>query len=703
MAGLVTPLREELTLHEGPRNADGSPSWTIHDPVSNRFYRIGWEHFEILLRWSLRHPDQIAAAIQRETTLTTIPATIHALERLLANHHLLQPVTSSDRQRWMHTLTRATRGGMGSVLSRLLFFRIPLFHPDPLLQGMIEHLSWLFSWPTLLFIIGTTLTGLILTLEQWETFRSSFMDFLTPSGMLLYGITFMMAKSAHELGHALSARYFGCRVATIGVAFVSAWPVLYTETNEVWKLPEKKKRLIVGASGILVELGLAGMAMFSWHFLPEGHGRDAAFLLATTTWVWTWVINLNPLMRFDGYFLLCDLLDLPNLHPRAFAMGRWWLRERLFGPGAAPPEPCSATRRRFLVFFSLATWAYRTMLFLMIALFVYHLFFKLLGVLLFWVALHEFLIKPVLGEIKIWMSLPGTQFKNGHALTTGLITLLLILQLFIPWSSDLNAPATLRAQRHTLFHAAEAGRLEQLPVVLGQKVDQGTLLFQLTAPERMHEARSIATTIDQIRWQLQAPGTRKLLLENEFSLRSQLEYRLAEYHALTERIARLTVTAPFPGEVVDLEEHLVAGDWIAENELLLTLADRTRGLIEAILPAEHHPLPRVGDEGTFKPEQETWPIRRCRLTAVGQTTLATLPEPMLAATYGGPLVVLPPTHDGRLIPKPSQLHATCLPDETSGNVPQIIRGTLCFQIPGEAPMVRLGRWLYALMVRESGF
>ncbi|UGA40408.1 hypothetical protein JOS77_14430 [Chromobacterium haemolyticum] len=159
-------------------------------------------------------------------------------------------------------------------------------------------------------------------------------------------------------------------------------PVLYTDTNDAWKLNSRRQRLLIGGAGMLAELVLAAWATLLWSFLPDGPLRAGVFLLATTTWLATLAINASPFMRFDGYFLLADYLGLPNLHNRAFALARWQLRKTLLGLDDPVPEHFPAARRRGLILFAWATWLYRLVLFLSIAFLVYHLFFKALGMLL---------------------------------------------------------------------------------------------------------------------------------------------------------------------------------------------------------------------------------------------------------------------------------------------------------------------------------
>src|SRR3569833_2826403 len=119
------------------------------------------------------------------------------------------------------------------------------------------------------------------------------------------------------------AKRYGCRVPTMGVAFLVLFPVAYTDVNDEWRLRERRQRLAVGADGMLTELAVAAWATLARVMLPEGELRNTTFVLATFTWISSIAIITSPFMRFDCFFLLSDWLDFPNLHQRAFALGRW--------------------------------------------------------------------------------------------------------------------------------------------------------------------------------------------------------------------------------------------------------------------------------------------------------------------------------------------------------------------------------------------
>lgn len=224
-------------------------------------------------------------------------------------------------------------------------------------------------------MVGLTVLGIVLTLHQWDTFRAAVVESFSLNGLLSFGLALALAKALHELAHALVATRLGLRVAHMGVAFVVMFPMLYTDTGESWKLSRSRQRLAIAAAGIVCELALAGLATLGWALSEPGAWRNALLYLATTSWILSLGLNASPFMRFDGYFILSDLLDFPNLHERASAQARVALRRGLWGLDEAWPEHFAPARRRALIAFEWLTWMYRLLLFAGIAATVYFFFF----------------------------------------------------------------------------------------------------------------------------------------------------------------------------------------------------------------------------------------------------------------------------------------------------------------------------------------
>ena len=444
-ARALLPLREEIGIFPGPAADDGSPTWTLHDPARNRFYRLGWQEFEILSRWDCGDFDILIGRVNAETTLTIEAQDVEELAHFLFAYDLLRSAGPQSTVRMVEKAVRQRETWWQWLLHNYLFLRVPLVRPDRFLTAAYPYVRFLYSRPFALSLLGVGLVGLYLIVRQWDVFLDTFVDLFTISGVASFGATLFCLKIVHELGHAFTAKRFGCRVPSMGVAFLVMVPMLYTDVNNSWKLTSRRQRLSIGLAGVTAELGCAAIAAFAWGFLPAGPMRSAAFLVATSTWVTTLLINLSPFMRYDGYYVLSDWLETPNLHARAFALAQWRMRETLLRLGDEPPEEFSPGRRRFLVCFAYLTWIYRFSLFVGIAAIVYHFAVKIVGISMMAVEVGFFVVRPIFNEARTWWRRRNDIRLNLHTVLTAAGAIAIVALLVAPWRSGIEAPATLKS------------------------------------------------------------------------------------------------------------------------------------------------------------------------------------------------------------------------------------------------------------------
>ena len=320
-------MRQDIQSLPGSTETDGSPTWSLHDPVNNRFFRIGWLEFELLSRWQSGDAETVLQQVNNGTTLHADLSHVMELLDFLKTNQLIQ---ARGKQAITELYDKAMTGRKhiaSWLLQNYLFLRIPLVRPDSFLTRTLPWIRFVFTRGFALTLVATTLLGIYLVMRQWDSFQQTFLYFFTLEGMLLFAVAIFIAKVIHELGHAYTAKRYGIRVPTMGIALLVLWPVLYTDTSEAWKLPDRRQRLAIAAAGMAAELALAAIATLLWSFLPDGPLRAAIFMIATTSWVITLFINLNPFLRFDGYYLLSDFLEVQNLQDRSFALGKWKLRQ----------------------------------------------------------------------------------------------------------------------------------------------------------------------------------------------------------------------------------------------------------------------------------------------------------------------------------------------------------------------------------------
>ncbi len=627
-------LREELDLLPGPVLPDGQPSWTLHDPVRNLFFQLDWASFELLRRWHLADAGAIEADIAAQTTLHVGAAEVQAMQQFLQANSLLQPAMHSAAS-WAAQREQRRASKLQWLLHNYLFFRIPLLRPDGWLGRITPALEFLFRpafwWLTALAFVW----GLWGVSRSWDAFTATFVDLLTLQGFVAYGITLLFVKFLHEVGHGVTAKRYGCRVPTMGLAFLVLWPVAYTDTNEVWKLTDRGQRVRVAAAGITTELLIAVWALLAWLWLPEGWPKAMAFLLATTTWVSTLVINASPFMRFDGYFLLSDYLQMPNLHARAFALARWDLRERLFRLGEPAPEYFPAPKRRALVLFAWATWIYRLVLFLGIAALVYHFFIKALGIFLFLVEIVWFIAKPLWSEIKAWRERAPKIARSARARRSALIAALLALLLFVPWPVPVLSSGLLQARELWPLHAPEGAQLLQAPPAEGTPVAAGAPLFALESPALRAAAAVSQARLQQVAQQSAAAGFDGELRRDWQVLQERQAEALAQQDAVDSDAARFRLRAGGAGQLRDVDPDLRAGEWVARRELLGRVVGSAGQEVVAYVPEDTLYRIRAGDSGLFIAEGGAGPVLELRVRSIDQDASRSLNEAALATTAGG--------------------------------------------------------------------
>lgn len=703
-APALPPLRQDLALHAGASAADGSPTWTLHDPAAHRFYQLSWPAFELLSRWALGSLAAAVQAVNRETTLQVSLADAQALQQMLERCHLLQARSAHDTQR-LAVEHRATRLAPAQwLLHHYLFMRVPLVRPQAFLDRAARHVRWAFHPLCWAGVAVLAVLGLLLALRRWDEFAHGFSAYAGLGGLVAAACAISLSKVLHELGHAFAAQRHGCRVPHMGVAFLVLWPVLYTDTSEAWKVAARRGRLVIGAAGMATEVALAAAATLLWSLLPDTPAwaplRSGAFVLATTTWVLTLAVNASPFMRFDGYFLLSDALGLPNLHERAFAHGRWWLRERLFGFGDPAPEPGSAARRRFLVGFALATWVYRLLLFVGIALLVYHLFFKALGLLLMVVELGWFIAGPVWRELKLWASRRADLRLNRATVTTLLLAGGGLFLLLWPWQVTVRAPAAWGAATVQGLYAPYAAQVVAPLPPPGRRVHAGERLASLRSPDLQQRLDLAIAREQQLQWQLAQQTLDGQLLEAGPALRKRWEAAAQEVAGLQREAQRLQLTAPFDGLVAEAADDAPPQSWIPAGQKLLLLVGPAGTRVEAYVDEADLPDARAATQARFVAGDARGTTVDCHTFSADAVQLTQLDQPLVASVHGGALAVQRQA-DGRLVPLRPVFRVTLEDCNATAPPGQELAGLVTLQGPRRSPATSALRWVAARLRREA--
>ncbi|WP_419737163.1 HlyD family efflux transporter periplasmic adaptor subunit [Pseudomonas sp. COR18] len=693
-------LRADLQLTPASAALDGSPRWTLADPVRGRYFKLGAQAIRLLRHWSLGDPARVLQAANDEPGLPLGEPELEQMLVFLRSHDLIAALDPQQRASYAWKAAASRQSLWQMALHQYLFFRIPLWRPDAFLN---RAWPWLARFGPRLLRYGLPLTlglGVFLVSRDWERFLATFPHLFSLGGAMAFGVALFFAKLCHEFGHAFMAKRAGCRVQSMGVAFMVLLPLFYTDVSDAWRVNDRKARLLIGAGGVLAEMLLACIALLAWSLLPDGAARTAAFMLASATWLTTLAVNLNPFMRFDGYFLLSDFWEVDNLQGRAFALCRWRLREALFGYGEPAPEPWSASMRRRLLGWGFMSWLWRAALFFGIALAVYHLFFKLLGIFLMLVELGWFIFLPIFKETREWWA-RREQAHTPRVLLSGLGLLGLLLLVAVPWRSSVEVPAMLEAGRVTALHAPVAARVRQVNVEDGQRVEQGAVLVELESPDIESRSIIVRREIDILQLQLRRQAGRSETAADVGILEQRLAESVAEYRGLQARRERLLLRAPQAGQVRDLMPQLRAGRWVSTRDPLARIVeDGTR--LRGYLAEEDLWRVAPGASGRFvadDPMRPAWPVELLDVDANG---VSVIDQEALTSDHHGPIAV---RRDENRRPEPVQAQygarLKLLEEVPTPSHP--LRGVAVLQGRSESLLGIAWRRMAALGVRESGF
>ena len=632
-------IREDLTLYPGPTATNGYPTWTLHDPARNQYFSIDWMTFEIISRMRLGSFEAIADSISKETTLALDEDVIKNVISFLDENELIQRHDAMENDLLQERRNVREKSWSQSLLHGYLFFRVPLLKPDQWLDGVLPYFSFLFSGFFLKLTLFVFFMGLIGVFQQWEVFQTTLIDTFSLSGLMNYGLALVGIKFIHELGHALVAKKNGCRVPTMGLAFLVMWPVAYTDVTESWKLNSHQKRLQIAGAGIATELVLGAWALLCWVIFPQHELRSLFFFAATTSIATTLAVNASPFMRFDGYFLLCDILGMPNLHSRSFAYTRWWFRKNFLSIDAEAPESFNQGRHRFIIGFAMVTMLYRLVVFTGIAILVYHYFFKALGIVMFGIEIWFFVLRPVWNEIIFSKKYLNENSNNEESPPVYTWFFWITVILFIPFDITINSQGILKAEKNFSVITFQSSQVVKLPPPVGTKVQEGDALMELSSLELEQKINLSKNKLITLNKELNASGFDKETLNQRSVLKDQFKGAQQELNGLEKEKERLKPIAPFNGEIADVDPDLFLNEWLSKNTTVVSMIDPRFWVVDCYITEADLKRIDLKNIGWFEPDAAGVPHYKLTVISVDREASKILNDGSLASSNGGEVMV----------------------------------------------------------------
>lgn len=556
-------LRRRRDLEIYPQRRRSQRVWVIKDPLSLRYYQFREEEYRIL-QW-LDGRSTLAQLKDRfEQSFAPRRMTQPHLHAFVAHLHRNGLVLSDAPGQGEQLRKRFDRQRHASLLESLtnpLAIRFRGLNPERLLSWLYPKLSWVFSRSSAVACIAIVLTALTLLWTRFDIVQERLPELnllLSPSNLILLAITMALIKLLHELGHALACKHYGGHCHELGVMLLVFTPCLYCNVTDAWKLSSRWQRMAISAAGIIVEVVLAAVCTILWFYSQPGLFNTLCLNVMVVCSVGTVLLNGNPLLRYDGYYLLSDLLDLPNLWQDSRRCIHRLASRALLGIDIGKPVS-RQSRPGLLIAYASASMAYRTLVMFSIMYLVYRVC-KPEGLLLVAQILTAFLLvgifsSPVTAVSRI-MSNPAMrrQVKPRRVLMAVAVTSAILAACFlVPLPCRIAAPVVIESHDARRVYVTVPGRLTR-SVEVGQSVSKGEPLAYL-------ENIEIRRELEQVRGQLNRQQLRVKNLESlrgdDATIAAQLPAAKEILSDLRRRLAQLetdesdlVLTAPIDGTVL---------------------------------------------------------------------------------------------------------------------------------------------------------
>ncbi len=565
--GVTVRLRPQVEAHR--QWFRGELWFVIREPFNNQFFRLRAAAHAFVQRLDGTRTVQEAW----EETLADDPEdapgqqdVIELLARLYAANLIFTDLPADTAALYQRHKKRRHRETVSKWMG-MMFARFPLWDPDDFLRRVLPVVGPLFSrWGAVVWLIAVGL-GLKGVVENRDALVGEAGTALTPENLLwLYAATFAI-KLLHEFGHAILCRKFGGEVHTFGVMLMVFTPMPYVDATSAWSFRERWQRVLVGAGGMIVEVFIAGLAAMFWASSGPGPLHTLAFNVMFSASVSTLLFNLNPLLRFDGYYMLMDWLRLPNLAQRSLGLIRHLAEKHLFGLKREKPPAHHPREARWLVGYGVTSFFYRIALSASIILFVATQF-PVVGMALAGVCFFGWVVAPMAKFVGYLASSPKLARVRPRAwgVSLGIVAALALVLGVIPMPANLRAPGIVQAEEYTLVATANAGFVEKVLAPSGTGVKAGQPLLQLADPELAFEVRTVEAQLAEATARQRQAMTRAG--QNQRSLDGVLEALRLREADVRRRQRELTVVATHDGLWVAPRVSDFVGRWFPRGTVL---------------------------------------------------------------------------------------------------------------------------------------
>ncbi len=642
VAHLKPRLRSHVRLH---RHHYRDQIWHIlQDPLSGRHHRFSPTAYFMIGLWDGSHSVQQVWDLANEKLADDAPSQDEIIRLLgqLHNADLLICDLPPDTEELFKRHQLQQRKEHQQRFRNPLALRIPLWDPDTFLQRSLPLVRPLFSWLGGLVWLAVVVTATILTGMHWPALTTNMVDrVLTPQNLLLLWLLYPVIKGLHEFGHGFATKLWGGEVHTMGIMFLVLVPVPYVDASSATAFASKRQRIVVGAAGIMTELFIAALALFLWLNVEPGWVRALAYNALLIGAVSTLFFNINPLLRFDGYYILTDLIEMPNLTSRAHNYLGYLIKRYGFGVRDIQSPSAASGERAWFISYGIAAFVYRLFIMSVIILLVAGKFF-IIGVLLALWATWSMLVLPVFKQLVFLFTSPQLRRHRARAvLSSGLLLVLVSVTLLcLPVPLTTHAEGVIWLPEHAQVRPQSEGIVKRFLAQPDTTVRQGQPLFALEDPLLAAEIQVLEAQLREL--QAQYSSERRDERVKAKITQKKIATVQADLALARDRQQALTVRSPTTGRFIVPQAEDLVGRFLEQGTPMAYVADLSQLTVRTVVPQTAIGLIRQHSQGVKVKLAEriadTLPAVIVR-TVPGATDR--LPSAALGTNGGGPIPVDP--------------------------------------------------------------
>lgn len=680
----------------------GRPWYILRDSASGKIHRFSPGSYQVLQRMDGQRSidaiwQEVAAAAGADAP--TQDELIELLAKLHAGDLLQTDLPPDVAELALRGARQRRQKRLQSVVNPLSI-RIPLWDPDAFLNRSWPRIAWIFSPWGLLLWLAAVVPACFLAAVHWQEFAGNLSDrVLAGNNLLLLALVYPVIKLFHEMGHAYAVKSGDGEVHEMGIMLLVLAPIPYMDATAAGAFRGKWRRMLVGGIGMMVELFLAALALFVWVLVEPGIVRSIAYNVVFVAGLSTLVFNGNPLLRYDGYYVLADLIEMPNLAQRSNQYWQWLAKRYLFGAREIDRPQGSAGERRWYFFYGAASFAYRTMVMIAISLFIAGEYFFIGVVLALWGAVTVFVL-PIAKGLAYVVSGPEIQRHRVRAngVVFGGLALFVLFILVVPMPLHTHAQGVVWVPQNAELRAAGNGFVEQVSVSPGAQVDAGALIVSSRDADLQADAVQRTERIGRLEQQYVAQ-----MFDDRLQAAILAEDLARERVGLAraqERLGDLLLTAGVAGQVKLPRANNLPGRYLKKGELIGYVLSGPPRLVRVVVSQDDIALvrdQRIGVQVKIADRLgETYAGRIVREVPGG---LDQLPSKALALEGGGPFGTDPRDAEGlRSLERLYQFDLE-LPD-TVGELQVGTRAYVRFEHRSEPLAVQWGRRLRQLFLSQ---